>query len=151
VGAANGQCREHASTAGPFAGRFDPSPSGAREFSFGCDGLHELRGLVAGESAAAGLSPARATDLVLAASELAANSVRHGGGAGTSRCWREPGTLVVEVSDAGRIEEPLVGRLRPAPTQEGGRGLWMANQVCDLVRIRSGETGTAVRLHMSLN
>jgi anti-sigma regulatory factor (Ser/Thr protein kinase) len=37
------------------------------------------------------------------------------------------------------------------PSQEGGRGLWMANQVCDLVRIRSGATGTAIRLHMSLN
>jgi len=42
-------------------------------------------------------------------------------------------------------------RVRPTPTQTGGRGLWMANQVCDLVRIRSGDTGTAVRLHMSLS
>jgi anti-sigma regulatory factor (Ser/Thr protein kinase) len=98
----------------------------------------------------AGLSRERTTDLVLAASELAANSVRHGGGSGASSFWREPGALVVEVADAGRIEEPLVGRVRPTPTQHGGRGLWMANQVCDLVRIRSGATGTAVRLHMSL-
>jgi anti-sigma regulatory factor (Ser/Thr protein kinase) len=147
----NGQCREHACTADPFAGGFDPRPSSARELSFDREGLHELRGLVAEESAGAGLSPQRTTDLVLAASELAANSVRHGGGTGTSRFWREPGTLVVEVADAGRIEQPLVGRLRPTLTQEGGRGLWMANQVCDLVRIRSGETGTAVCLHMSLS
>lgn len=149
--AANGQCREHASTGDPFAGRFAPSPASARELRFGRDDLHDLRALVASESAAAGLSPARAADLVLAANELAANSVRHGGGSGNSRLWREPGTLVVEVTDAGRIEEPLVGRLRPAPTQARGRGLWIANQACDLVRIRSGETGTAVRLHMSLS
>jgi anti-sigma regulatory factor (Ser/Thr protein kinase) len=97
------------------------------------------------------LSPARTTDLVLAASELAANSVRHGGGHGTARFWREPGALVVEVADGGRVEQPLVGRVEPAPIQEGGRGLWMANQLCDLVRIRSAEAGTAVRLHMGLS
>jgi anti-sigma regulatory factor (Ser/Thr protein kinase) len=147
----NGQCREHSCTADPFAGGFDPSPASARELSFGLDGLHGLRDLVATESAAAGLSPERTTDLVLAASELGANSVRHGGGSGVSRLWREPGTLIVEVADGGRIERPLVGRLRPTPTQGGGRGLWMANQVCDLVRIRSGEAGTVIRLHMSLS
>lgn len=148
---ANGLCRELGRSPSPFAGGFEPSPPSARELAFGREGLHDLRGLVAAEAETAGLSRERTTDLVLAASELAANSVRHGGGYGTSRFWREPGALVVEVADAGRIEQPLVGRVRPTPSQGGGRGLWMANQVCDLVRIRSGETGTAVRLHMSLS
>jgi anti-sigma regulatory factor (Ser/Thr protein kinase) len=146
----NGQCRERSHTADPFAGGFEPSPSSARELAFDRDDLHQLRDLAARESTDAGLSRQRVTDLVIATSELAANSVRHGGGHGTSRFWREPGTLVVEIADTGRIAEPLAGRLRPAPTQAGGRGLWMANQVCDLVRIRSGETGTSIRLHMSL-
>lgn len=148
---ANAQCRGLSSAPDPFAGGFEPRPRGARELAFGREGLHELRERVAAEAETAGLSRECTTGLVLAASELAANSVRHGGGSGTSRFWREPGTLVVEVADAGRIEEPLVGRVRPTPSQDGGRGLWMANQVCDLVRIRSGETGTAVRLHMSLD
>ena len=39
-------------------------------------------------------------------------------------------------------------RLRPDISQEGGRGLWLANQLCDLVKIRSGERGTVVRLHV---
>jgi anti-sigma regulatory factor (Ser/Thr protein kinase) len=146
----NGQCRELHSSPDPFAGAFDPTPESARELAFDRAALHDLRSAVAEESAGAGLSHERTTDLVLAASELAANSVRHGGGTGTSRFWRESGTLVVEVADAGRIEQPLVGRLQPTPSQEGGRGLWMANQLCDLVRIRSGTTGTAIRLHMSL-
>ncbi len=148
---ANGQCRERDHSPDPFSGDFEPSPTGARELAFDRGGLHDLRSLVATEAETAGLSRERTTDLVLAASELAANSVCHGGGHGTSRFWREPETLVVEVADAGHIEQPLVGRLRPTPTQTGGRGLWMANQVCDLVRIRSGEMGTAVRLHMSLS
>ena len=148
--ATNAQCRELAGSPDPFAGGFGPSPGTARELAFGREGLHDLRSLVASEAEIAGLPRERATDLVIAAGELAANSVRHGGGSGTARFWREPGALVVEVADVGRIEQPLVGRVRPTPTQAGGRGLWMANQVCDLVRIRSGETGTAVRLHMSL-
>jgi hypothetical protein len=79
---------------------------------------------------------------------IAANSVMHGGGSGTLRLWRENGSLLTEVKDRGTIEEPLVGRLRPGISQEGGRGLWLANQLCDLVQIRSGANGTTVRLHM---
>jgi anti-sigma regulatory factor (Ser/Thr protein kinase) len=146
----NGQCQVLEATPGPFAGRFEASPSSARELAFDRDSLHDLRGMVAAESAAASLSRERTTDLVLAASELAANSVRYGGGHGTSRFWREAGTLVVEVADAGRVEQPLVGRVQPTLTQDGHRGLWMTNQLCDLVRIRSGDEGTAIRLHMNL-
>jgi anti-sigma regulatory factor (Ser/Thr protein kinase) len=57
---------------------------------------------------------------------------------------------VVEVEDEGLIEEPLVGRIRPDHTQLSGRGLWLANQLCDLVQIRSGMHGTTVRLHAAL-
>jgi anti-sigma regulatory factor (Ser/Thr protein kinase) len=146
----NGQCRELDSSPDPFAGAFPTAPKRARELTFDRDGLHDLRGLAGAEALGAGLSRERTMDFVLAASELAANSVRHGGGRGTSRFWRESGTLMAEVTDGGQVEEALVGRVRPTSTQDGGRGLWMANQVCDLVRIRSGESGTAIRLHMSL-
>ena len=33
----------------------------------------------------------------------------------------------------------------------GGQGLWVVNQVCDLVELRSGRTGTTVRLQMRLH
>jgi anti-sigma regulatory factor (Ser/Thr protein kinase) len=35
--------------------------------------------------------------------------------------------------------------------QTGGRGLWLANQLCDLVELRSGPVETVVRLHMRLS
>jgi anti-sigma regulatory factor (Ser/Thr protein kinase) len=98
----------------------------------------------------AGIAPRGVADLVAAASELAANSVAHGGGAGTLRTWREGDRLLIEFEDRGRIDEPLAGRLRPTPTQEGGRGLWLVNQLCDLVQIRSSERGTTVRLQAAL-
>lgn len=132
-----------------FAGELDARPPGAEVFEFDRDKLAEVRGRVARAAERAVLPPAATADLVIAASELAANSVAHGGGSGTLRTWRRDGRLLIEFEDGGSIEEPLAGRLRPAPTQEGGRGLWLANQLCDLVQIRSRPGRTTVRLWAS--
>jgi anti-sigma regulatory factor (Ser/Thr protein kinase) len=132
-----------------FAGVLESHPDAAVVFEFGVDGLARVRRIVEGAAQHAGLEPPQGTDLVVAASELAANSVVHGGGAGTLRVWGEDERIVVEVEDRGQIGEPLVGRIRPLPDQAGGRGLWLANQFCDLVQIRSGAWGTKIRLHMS--
>ena len=86
--------------------------------------------------------------LVLAVHEVAANSVAHGHGRGTLRVWRDPTEVVCEVRDDGRVADPLVGRARPGLNGEGGRGLWIANQLCELVQLRSFATETVVRLHM---
>src|SRR5690349_3981669 len=40
-------------------------------------------------------------DLVLAVDELAANSLRHGGGHGELRLWTDEGAVVAEVEDGG--------------------------------------------------
>ena len=72
------------------------------------------------------------------------------GGAGTLTTWQEDRALVFQVSDHGHIGERLVGRLRPAPDQASGRGLWLVNHLCDLVQIRSGAHGSVVRVHMWL-
>ncbi|MGN6557459.1 MAG: anti-sigma factor RsbA family regulatory protein [Solirubrobacterales bacterium] len=125
-----------------------PSPAGRTEvLPFDLSELSEVRGRVTATAERAGMDRREVADLVTAVSELAANSVMHGGGSGTLRIWRENGSLLAEVTDRGRIEEPLVGRVRPDISQEGGRGLWLANQLCDLVQIRSGAEGTVVRLH----
>jgi len=131
-----------------FAGELSPPASVPATLTFGLAELREVRDQVANAAQGAGMDPRGVADLVIAASELAANSVMHGGGTGTLRLWCDNGTLLAEVEDRGRIEEPLVGRLRPGITQEGGRGLWLANRLCDLVQIRSGEGGTKVRLHV---
>lgn len=135
----------------PFAGELPARPDAAPELRFELTGLHELRGFVARAAATAGLSDERAEDAILAASEVAANSIAHGGGSGCANAWKADDALLFEARDRGRIEDPLVGRVRPAPTQEKGRGLWIANQLCDLVQIRSSETGTAVRLRVALD
>jgi anti-sigma regulatory factor (Ser/Thr protein kinase) len=126
----------------PFHGVL-PEPSGASEqIPFGADDLAAVRRLVGETARLAGLDDARTGELVLCVSELAANSVLHGGGTGVLRTWREGAALVCEVRDR------LAGRIRPALEARNGRGVWFANTMCDLVQIRSQADGTVVRLHM---
>jgi anti-sigma regulatory factor (Ser/Thr protein kinase) len=94
------------------------------------------------------LDQERTDDLLLAVTEMAANSVRHGGGHGVMRAWQENGTLLFELRDRGHVTDPLVGRRRPDVDALHGRGVYLAHQVCDLMQLRSDEDGTVVRLHM---
>jgi anti-sigma regulatory factor (Ser/Thr protein kinase) len=150
VGLGSATYRGLEQAAAPFAAPLPDPPGRPPALAFGPASKAGLRELVAGYAAAAGLDPIRTADLVLAVDEVASNSLRHGGGRGTLRIWREEGALVCEVRDAGRIENPLAGRERPAPDRDGGRGLWMVNQLCDLVQLRSFPSGAVVRLHVYL-
>jgi anti-sigma regulatory factor (Ser/Thr protein kinase) len=127
-----------------------PAPLRARRQEFGLDDLHDVRALIAAASTASGLSPSRANDLVVAASELAANSVLHGGGRGLATVWGGDGAVFVEVADAGTITDPTVGQVRPDPDSMSGRGLYIANQLCDDVAIDSSATGTRIRLRIEI-
>jgi anti-sigma regulatory factor (Ser/Thr protein kinase) len=132
----------------PFSVPLPEAPRDAKELYFEAPSLAALRQYVALRAADAEVEPARIEDLLLAVNEVATNSLRHGAGAGYLRIWEEPDALVCEVRDEGVFDQPLAGRLRPTPAQIGGYGLWVANQVCDLVQVRSLPGGTAVRLRM---
>jgi anti-sigma regulatory factor (Ser/Thr protein kinase) len=109
--------------------------------------LSAVRSAVRAHSEVAGLGESRLRHLVLAVHEAAANSVRHGGGRGALRIWRDGEAVVCEVRDRGYICDPLIGRVRPSPEAGGGRGVWMINQLCDLAQVRSSTAGTVVRMH----
>jgi anti-sigma regulatory factor (Ser/Thr protein kinase) len=116
----------------------------------GTGGLSALRELIAERARSEGLDRARASDLVLAVDELATNTLRYTRGEGVVRIWREDAELLVEVADDGHIADPLAGRDCPPATELGGRGLYLVNQLCDLVQLRSSPEGSVVRLHMQL-
>lgn len=118
---------------------------------FGKADLREVRRLVSLHADSVGLETRRGEDLVLAVCELATNSVQHGSGGGSLWIWSGDGELCCEVRDAGAIEDPLVGRERPPLDQVGGRGVWIAHQLCDLVQLRSDHRGTRVRVQMTLD
>lgn len=98
-----------------------------------------------------GLDAARAADLALAVHEAAVNSIRHGGGRGVLRLWRDDDALVCEVADAGELRDPLAGRSLPAPGSASGRGLWLINHLCDLVQVRQTPSGAVVRMQQQLH
>jgi anti-sigma regulatory factor (Ser/Thr protein kinase) len=126
-----------------------PEPRGpVAERSFAAGELADVREFVSQRARAAGLSAPSCDDFVLSVNEVASNSVRHGGGRGDIRIWTEGGTLICEVRDSGRLEDPLAGRRLPDIMELGGHGLWIANQVCDLVQLRSFAEGSVVRIHM---
>jgi anti-sigma regulatory factor (Ser/Thr protein kinase) len=127
-----------------------PEPAGpTEELAFGAGALHAIRRFVADHAVRLGLSSGQAADLVLAVNELATNSLCHAGGGGILRLWSDGATVVCEVRDGGRIDQPLIGRMAPPIDSDGGRGVWLANQLCDLVQVRSSEAGTVVRVHLS--
>jgi anti-sigma regulatory factor (Ser/Thr protein kinase) len=132
----------------PFAEPLPAPPASVRVVDFDARSLSALRDVVTARAAEAGLDDRRTADLVLAVNEVATNSVRHGGGSGTLRIWVGTRWLVCEVEDAGRIDDPLAGRHEPRPGEHEGRGLWIANHVCDLVQVRTFADGSVVRLHM---
>jgi anti-sigma regulatory factor (Ser/Thr protein kinase) len=112
--------------------------------------LSAVRALVSERARDAGLPDARISDLVLAVSEVAANTLRHTQSHGTLSIWHDGGELVCEIRDEGMIADPLAGRRRPPPDATGGHGLWIVRQVCDHVEIQSDDAGTTIRMHMSL-
>jgi anti-sigma regulatory factor (Ser/Thr protein kinase) len=135
---------------GRWGAKLVPAPVDAASMAYSLQELHQLRAFVGVRSLHLGLGGERVDDLVLAVNELASNSIRYAGGTGTFRIWREGDTIVCEVEDAGHITDPLAGRRSPRTFGDTSRGLWVVNQLCDLVQIRSSPEGTLIRLHMRL-
>jgi anti-sigma regulatory factor (Ser/Thr protein kinase) len=113
--------------------------------SFDHSRVTALRHAVASCAGAAGLADGRLEDFVMAVNELLTNAVRHGGGSGHLKLWRENGSVVCEVVDrgAGLADSP---RDRPAVDDPGGRGLWLAGELTDTIEIQTGAEGTTVRI-----
>jgi anti-sigma regulatory factor (Ser/Thr protein kinase) len=134
----------------PFARQLPPRPADAAWMAFQTGDLGRVRTFLTGQARLAGLAENPAEALVMAVNEIATNSLRHGGGHGELHVWRDGDSLVCEVSDQGHITSPLVGRIPPALGQGFGAGLWLANQLCDLVQICSSANGTAIRVYQHL-
>ncbi len=131
----------------PFDAPLPPPPDSALDLVFQAGSLGGLRALVRREAMHAGLGDTRANDAVTAVNEVASNSLRHAGGWGVLRVWVAADAMICEVADDGHIDDPLVGRTLPKTGAQDGRGLWIANHLCELVQVRSTPTGTTVRMH----
>ena len=119
-----------AEPAGPVAGIVLPA------------GPAEIAAFVGRHAAEVGLDAERARALSLAVRETSASAM--------PGCllwiWTEPGALICEVADPEPVDDPMAGRVRPRGGEPDPRGLWLANQTCDLVQVRSTPKGSRVRI-----
>ena len=129
-----------------------PEPTTVDEaFVFDLPRLGDLRRVVAHHAVSAGLSAERVADAQVAVTEIATNALTHGGPTiATLRAWSDPGRVVYEIRGAGQIADPMAGRVVPPPDTPHGRGLLVANRLCDLVQTHTMLTGTVTRLHLRL-
>lgn len=105
--------------------------------------LAGLRDAVLAFAAAHGMSRARATDVMLAVHELAANAVRHGPGHGRLRMRVTARTLRCEVSDPGQADDD------PWEVKEG-HGLWLVGKTADHVSVSAGPEGCRITMRFAL-
>ena len=121
-------------------------PVGARapvlDQEFDSGNLYALRAAVQAHAGRAGLSEDRASEVVLAVHELAANAIAHGAGHGRLRLWDLAGALSCEIADGGAPGTTDSSETAdPWPTADG-HGLWLVRQVADHLDLRSGPRGT---------
>ena len=109
-------------------------------------GVGAVRRLVRNAAREFGLGDEAVSDFVLAVQELMTNAVRHGGGWGrmTLHCAGDVLVCVVTDHGPGFAGDPRrYGGLPPADA-EGGRGLWLVQQMTDSLDISSGPAGVKV-------
>jgi len=99
-----------------------------------------------------GLVGDRLQGFVLAVNEVITNVVLHAGGHGRIVLWLTGGSAWCTVTDSGPgIPEHY---LRPPEMPEafkvGGRGIWLAYQLCDEVSMAIGPIGTTVGMRIAL-
>ncbi len=125
-----------------------PAPASAQTLDYETD-LVPVRRLVESHARRTALAGERVADLVLAVNEIAANTLGHTTSGGMLQMWHDEAEILCQVQDQGWIADPLAGRVKRPPDGRG-HGLFLVNQVCDLVELRTGQGGTTVRMHMSL-
>jgi anti-sigma regulatory factor (Ser/Thr protein kinase) len=112
---------------------------------FDADGLYAMRATVAAHAASLGAGQAAVEQLLIVASELATNAIRHGGGGGRLRLWRERADLHLQISDHGPgMADPTAGTKPPDQMATDGRGMWICRQLAADLRIDTGPQGTTV-------
>jgi predicted small metal-binding protein len=89
-------------------------------------------------AAAAGRRIVRAVNQVAAAANQDSRDVG-------IRVWSEQAAMICEVTDPNTGQDPMVGRGN-GPRSVRDRAVRLANEMCDLVQVRSGDAGTATRI-----
>ena len=85
---------------------------------------------------------------MIAASEVAANTLRHTNGGGVVRLWETDAELLCQIEDTGYITDPLAGHWRPAGDCRAVRACGWSTRCATSRRSVPASYGTTIRLHM---
>jgi anti-sigma regulatory factor (Ser/Thr protein kinase) len=123
----------------------EPEPLPDLRSSWAGEDLERFREQLARELVAEKVPEAKALDMLVAGTEIAANAVRHGAGIEEVRVGRAHGRFVCEVIDRGRgFDDPVAGYL--APREGTGTGLWIARQLAWKLESFHSPRGFTVRI-----
>lgn len=132
-----------------------PAPSAPAEphlldRTFGRDDITVVRHEVQARLRTAGLAGDRLHGFVLAVNEVLTNVVLHAGGHGRIVVWLTGGSAWCTITDSGPgIPERFLDTADvPEAFEVGGRGIWLAYQLCDEVTVATGPIGTTVGLRI---
>jgi anti-sigma regulatory factor (Ser/Thr protein kinase) len=119
---------------------------------FTADGLYALRAALAAHGLRLGLDGTRLGQLLVVATELVTNVIRHSDGHGQIRLWRTGESVYCEVIDNGPgIKDPERAGREPVPLAgDSGRGLWIVRQLTDECTIAPRDPGTSVTVVFSI-
>jgi hypothetical protein len=96
---------------------------------------------------ASGLSARRSGRLAGAVRAVTQAGVDRAGRTEILQLWQDGSALICQLQDTDHLQDPMVGRRSLEQESPFGQALRLANDVCDLVQVRSGARGTTVRVH----
>jgi anti-sigma regulatory factor (Ser/Thr protein kinase) len=120
--------------------------------TFGRDEITVVRHQAADALRTVGLNGDRLQGFVLAVNEVITNVVLHAGGHGRIVLWLTGGSAWCTVTDSGPgiPEHFLSPPEMPQAFEVGGRGIWLAYQLCDEVSVATGPIGTTIGMRIAL-
>ena len=119
---------------------------------FGRDDITLVRHETSARLSEAGLGGDRLHSFILAINEVVTNVVLHAGGHGRLLLRLDGDSVWCTVTDSGPgiPAHHLASSEIPEAFEVGGRGIWLAHQLCDEVTVATGPIGTTIGLRIVL-